>query len=146
MDKKNTKIKERILYIADIKQISYKDFLESVDLKYANFKGKQKETGINSLSIEKIISEYPDINLSWLITGKGNPITEDRPIVINENSPNSNNFSISKNKGDIFIPYTDISKLIELQKENQEERKELNKRLEKSQSQIDTLLEILKTK
>lgn len=69
MDKKYPTIKERILLVAKNQGLSYESFLAKVDLKYANFKGKQKLGGINSKSIEKIISEFPDINLHWLITG-----------------------------------------------------------------------------
>lgn len=52
------------------KGFTYEDFLSSVDLKYSNFKGKQKESGINSSSIERIVSVYPDIDLYWLFTGE----------------------------------------------------------------------------
>ena len=70
MDKKYPTIKERILLIAKDQELSYESFLAKVDLKYSNFKGKQKLGGINSKSIEKIISEFPNINLHWLITGE----------------------------------------------------------------------------
>ena len=71
MDKKNTTIKERILQIAKNKGFSYEKFLSGLSLNYANFKGKQKLTGINSNSIGRIVSKYPETNLRWLITGEG---------------------------------------------------------------------------
>lgn len=70
MDKKYPTIKERILLFAKNQGLSYESFLAKVDLKYANFKGKQKLGGINSKSVEKIVSEFPDVNLHWLITGE----------------------------------------------------------------------------
>lgn len=70
MDTINTNIKERILQIANNKGVSYETFLSTVDLKYSNFKGRQKNSGLNSKSIETLISKYPDIDLHWLITGE----------------------------------------------------------------------------
>lgn len=71
MDIKNTNIKERILQLANYKGVSYQKFFEELELNYSNFKGKQKLSGINSNSIERIISKYPELNLRWLITNEG---------------------------------------------------------------------------
>ncbi|ALU74316.1 hypothetical protein AUW17_03105 [Tenacibaculum dicentrarchi] len=71
MDTKNTNIKERILQLANYKGVSYQKFFEELELNYSNFKGKQKLSGINSNSIERIISKYPELNLRWLITNEG---------------------------------------------------------------------------
>ncbi|WP_370398412.1 hypothetical protein [Tenacibaculum dicentrarchi] len=74
MDTKKTNIKERILQVANYKGVSYQIFLKELDLNYSNFKGKQKFSGINSNSIERIISKYPELNLRWLITNEGEMI------------------------------------------------------------------------
>ncbi|WP_233882239.1 hypothetical protein [Tenacibaculum piscium] len=74
MDTKNTNIKERILQLANFKGISYQKFFDELELNYSNFKGKQKLSGINSNSIERIISKYPELNLRWLITDEGEMI------------------------------------------------------------------------
>ncbi|WP_233898321.1 hypothetical protein [Tenacibaculum piscium] len=74
MDTKNTNIKERILQLANFKGISYQKFFDELELNYSNFKGKQKLSGINSNSIERIISKYPELNLRWLITNEGEMI------------------------------------------------------------------------
>ncbi|WP_052503492.1 hypothetical protein [Lacinutrix sp. Hel_I_90] len=84
MDKKNTTIKERILLIAKNKGISYEKFLSDLDLNYVNFKGKQKLTGINSNSIDRIVSDYPEIDLHWLITGEKKYENESKENTANE--------------------------------------------------------------
>ncbi len=94
----------------------------------------------------KLMKDY-SINIEWLEKGEGVPIAEGENVNHSQNSNNPLNSNISGNvKGNIVISHNDISKLIELQKGSQEIQKELNKRLETSQEQINTLLEILKTK
>ncbi|MCO5230177.1 MAG: hypothetical protein M9958_03375 [Chitinophagales bacterium] len=77
MDNKLTNIKERILYIAEYKGIAKEIFFEKINMTYGNFKGKSKQTPINSNAIADILSIYPDINSYWLITGKGSMLKED---------------------------------------------------------------------
>lgn len=68
---KSSNIKERILQIAENKGIAKEKFFENIGMTYGNFKGKSKLTPINSNAIEDIITNYPDIDLVWLLTGKG---------------------------------------------------------------------------
>lgn len=42
----------------------------------ANFRGKAKSTPLNSTAIENILSEIPDVNPKWLLTGKGDMLTK----------------------------------------------------------------------
>ena len=70
MDKIKTNIKERVLQIAKDKGLSYEFFFSDLGLSYSNFKGKQKNTSLQSDSIDKIISKYADVDLHWLITGE----------------------------------------------------------------------------
>ena len=70
MDKIKTNIKERVLQIAKSKGLSYEFFFNDLGISYSNFKGKQKETSLQSDSIEKIISKYTDVDLHWLLTGQ----------------------------------------------------------------------------
>ena len=70
MDKIKTNIKDRVLQFAKNKGISYEKFFKDLGLSYSNFKGKQKDSSLQSDSIEKIIAKYSDIDLYWLITGQ----------------------------------------------------------------------------
>lgn len=66
-----TTIKERILQFIEYQGEKKESFFENLGLSYANFKGVQKKSALNSDSIDKIISKYPEINLEWLISGIG---------------------------------------------------------------------------
>lgn len=70
MEKKKTNIKERVLQIAKKEGYSYQSFFDLVGLSYSNFKGIQKESSLGSDAIDKILSNFPDIDLHWLITGE----------------------------------------------------------------------------
>jgi predicted RNase H-like nuclease (RuvC/YqgF family) len=64
-------IKDRIIQIIEYKKISKEIFFTKIGMTSANFRGKAKETPINSTAIENILSEIPDVNPEWLLTGKG---------------------------------------------------------------------------
>lgn len=64
-------IKDRIIQILEKKEIGKENFYKTIGMSSANFRGKAKETPINSNAIENILSEIPDLNSEWLLTGKG---------------------------------------------------------------------------
>lgn len=90
-------IKERVLLIAKNKGINRTEFFKELGLSYANFKGIQKTTSLNSDAIVTILSKYPDVRPEWLVTGQGEMYRDEGtvarekeelyadPIVINEN-------------------------------------------------------------
>jgi hypothetical protein len=71
MEDKTTKIKERVLKISDFKELKKEDFFTSLGVSYGNFKGKSKDTPLNSDTIADILTMFPDINPTWLLTGDG---------------------------------------------------------------------------
>ena len=72
MENKSSNIKERVLQIAESEGIIKEKFFKKIGMTYGNFKGKSKETPLNSNAIADIISNFPNVNLEWLITGNGN--------------------------------------------------------------------------
>lgn len=64
-------IKERILQVVEYKGIKKEEFYQKIGMSSANFRGKAKETPINSNAIANILTCIPEINLLWLITGEG---------------------------------------------------------------------------
>jgi len=71
MEKKVSFIKERVRQIADNKGVKYGVFFNEIGVSPTGFRGDKLKKGLNSETIEKIISIYPDVNTYWLITGKG---------------------------------------------------------------------------
>nr|DAI09005.1 MAG TPA: putative transcriptional regulator [Caudoviricetes sp.] len=64
-------IKDRVLYLAENKEISKQDFFRKTGLKYSNFTGKSKESDLTSKSVAEILLKYPDVSPEWLLTGNG---------------------------------------------------------------------------
>lgn len=64
-------IKKRITQVLENKGIPKESFYVKIGMTSANFRGKASETPINSIAIENILSEIPDLNIYWLLTGKG---------------------------------------------------------------------------
>jgi hypothetical protein len=71
MGNKFSNIKERILYLLEIKGIIKEKFFIEIGMTYGNFTGKAKKTPLNSTAIGNIFSKIPDVNLEWLLTGNG---------------------------------------------------------------------------
>ena len=64
-------IKERIIQLIEYKNIPKESFYVKIGMTSASFRGKAKNSPLNSTAIENILSEIPDVNLQWLLTGEG---------------------------------------------------------------------------
>lgn len=97
-------IKERIIQLIEFKGIAKETFYPRIGMTSASFRGKAKETPINSTAIENILSEIPDTNPLWLLTGKGSMLLDNLPSnyttenVVNDETP------VVYGKKDITIP------------------------------------------
>ena len=70
MVNKFTNIKERVVQFAKKQSISQERFFHSIGMTSANFRGKAKETPLNSNAIANIITKYPEIDIHWLLIGE----------------------------------------------------------------------------
>jgi len=70
-------IKERIIQLIEKKGIPKEEFYIKIGMTSASFRGNAKQTPLNSTAIENILSEVPDVNPEWLLTGKGNMLKTD---------------------------------------------------------------------
>jgi hypothetical protein len=70
MVNKFTTIKERVVQFAKKQSISQERFFHSIGMTSANFRGKAKESPLNSNAIANIITKYPDIDIHWLLVGE----------------------------------------------------------------------------
>lgn len=64
-------IKERVIQVIEYKKIAKEDFYTKIGMTSASFRGNARKTPLNSNAIENILSEIPDVNPTWLLTGKG---------------------------------------------------------------------------
>ncbi|QMU65335.1 MAG: hypothetical protein GKR88_14235 [Flavobacteriaceae bacterium] len=65
-------IKERVVEIAEKQSITKEEFFRSIGMTSANFRGKAKNSPLNSNAIVNIVTKYPDTNLHWLLFGDSN--------------------------------------------------------------------------
>ena len=70
-------MKERILQFIEYKKISKNKFYKETGLSNGIL---DKQGGISSDSLEKIYCVYPEINLDWLLTGKGEMFKKEGPV------------------------------------------------------------------
>lgn len=124
MDKKISYIKERILEIADYKGVSKEKFIENLGMTYGNFKGKQKLTSLNSDFLDKILSEIPEVNAEWLLTGNGSMLK-------------------SKVKNEVVTPNND--KYIAMLEKNNALLEENKALLQEKVSKLETEIQALKS-
>lgn len=75
-------IKQRVLEVIDFKGVKKESFFKKIGITSANFRGKAAETPLNSTAIENIFTVFPDLNIEWLITGKGEMLKTETSINI----------------------------------------------------------------
>lgn len=81
----STNIKDRIIQVGDYKGIKREDFIESLNQKYSNYRGKSKNSSPSADVFVEISTKYPDVNLDWLLTGKGEMLKSNNSLVLSNN-------------------------------------------------------------
>lgn len=71
-----TNIKERVMEVAERQPITKEEFFKSIGMTSANFRGKAKDSPLNSNAIVNIITKYPDTDLHWLLFGDADIVQE----------------------------------------------------------------------
>lgn len=64
-------IKERIIKLIEYKGVPKEEFYVKIGMTSASFRGNARKTPLNSTAIENVLSEIPDVNSEWLLTGNG---------------------------------------------------------------------------
>ncbi|WP_295940269.1 hypothetical protein [uncultured Alistipes sp.] len=72
-------IKERVMQLLEYKKIPKESFFAKIGTVSSNFRGAAAKTPLNSAAINNILTEIPDVNLYWLITGNGRMIIDMGP-------------------------------------------------------------------
>lgn len=68
--------KDRVLQFIDYKGISKTVFLNETNIKRGFLDKDKLNASVSDILLEKIIKTYPEIDLLWLISGKGNMLKE----------------------------------------------------------------------
>ena len=113
--------KERILQLLENKKISRAKFFKETGIKRGFLDSDKLNQAVSDEHFAKIIAKYPDINIEWLISGKGNMLRTDQ--VADCSSETST------------IRDNNVSTLIAI----------LNRTLAEKDKQIDRLLSIIET-
>ena len=125
-----TTIKDRVLQVSDYKGVGKEKFFEELEVSYGTFKGKAKESGLNSNILEKIIAKIPEISAEWLLTGKGEMLKSSVQNIVQNSGKNSIN-NISGN-----IKQQNYNELMEIIREK-------DRQIAKKDEQINKLIEKL---
>ena len=59
------------MQLLEVKGVAKENFFAEIGMSSANFRGTAKMTPLNSNAIANIFTTIPDVNLEWLLTGKG---------------------------------------------------------------------------
>ena len=139
-------IKERVVQILEYKGIAKENFYKKIGVTSANFRGNAKKTPLNSFAIENILSEIPDLNAEWLLTGKGSMLKKEvvagtnisQKVIGNDNitTGGSNNAILSTNNDKVIKELkTEVERLrsllIEKEKQLTEKEKQITKLIDK---------------
>lgn len=64
-------VKDRILSFLDVRGLKKGDFFDAFGIAPSNFRGQSRLSGLNSDTIVKILTEYPELSAEWLLRGEG---------------------------------------------------------------------------
>ncbi|MDV3789369.1 DNA-binding protein [Elizabethkingia anophelis] len=131
-------IKDRVLQIAEYKNISKELFFKELGLSYANFKGIQKKSALGSDAIDIILSKHNDISTEWLVLGKGDMLHNIATDLISANTAkqnplNENSLSIHEKMNVLINSVTEL-------KEDIDDLKLTQKEFKKSQSLANEMI------
>lgn len=89
--------KERIIQFIDFKGISITNFLKETKIKRGFLDTDKLKSSVSDIFLTMIIETYFDLNLEWLITGKGEMLKENT-LQNDYNKENQNELIIAKNE------------------------------------------------
>jgi hypothetical protein B2_07877 len=117
-------MKERILQFIDYKGFSKSKFYRETGLSNGIL---DKKSGLTLDSIEKIYSKYPEINIEWLLTGKGEMLKTFAQNITQNGNTNVNNGHNVSGQGNIIKQTND--ELMEIIREKDKQIAEKDKQI-----------------
>jgi phage repressor protein C with HTH and peptisase S24 domain len=113
MVNKISTIKERVVSLIEHEKVAKEVFFKKIGVTSANFRGKAKDTPLNSTTIANIFAEIPSISLEWLLTGDGEMYKNDGNFEKQQASSLAHHKSAIRNKG-ISIEQNEDYRLVPL--------------------------------
>ncbi len=104
-EQKISPIKQRILYFAETLGISKRNFYSKIGVSRGTL---ESNTGITEDVMAKFIATYPNINLEWLLTGKGSMVKDDSNNIQIQNTSISSAMPATSMNPSIGTPYYDV--------------------------------------
>jgi len=134
-------VKDRLIKYLLLKKISQRSFEVKIGLSNGYINNIRKS--IQPDKLQNILLNYPDLNIEWLLTGKGEMLKNDHNQDVEKDKIDSDANENTKrvNTADFR---NEFSEMINLQKSMQEILKTSQHHLSESQKQVNALLEILK--
>lgn len=117
-------MKERILQFIDYKGFNKSKFYRETGLSNGIL---DKKSGLTLDSIEKIYSKYPEINIEWLLTGKGEMLKTFAQNITQNGNTNVNNGHNVSGQGNIIKQTND--ELMEIIREKDKQIAEKDKQI-----------------
>jgi hypothetical protein B2_07877 len=117
-------MKERILQFIDYKRFSKSKFYRETGLSNGIL---DKKSGLTLDSIEKIYSKYPEINIEWLLTGKGEMLKTFAQNITQNGNTNVNNGHNVSGQGNVIKQTND--ELMEIIREKDKQIAEKDKQI-----------------
>ena len=117
-------MKERILQFIDYKGFSKSKFYRETGLSNGIL---DKKSGLTLDSIEKIYSKYPEINIEWLLTGKGEMLKTFAQNIAQNGNTNVNNGHNVSGQGNVIKQTND--ELMEIIREKDKQIAEKDKQI-----------------
>lgn len=111
-----SEIKDRLISFLEEKEISKSEFGRRIGVSSAYVSSMRKS--IQPDKAERIATEFPDLNISWLMTGKGNMYNEATPLSVKGDNNtqvagNGNNIVSGHNKENIAAMASSLDKAMD---------------------------------
>lgn len=145
---KIAKTKERILKYIEKKKLTKTIFFNQTGIKRGFLDADKLNQAVSDEHFAKIIATYPDINLEWLLTGKGEMLKDSGSVISQTIKGNGNISNAGNNNINIPIQTTpqELSEDKELLKELRNIIKDKDKIIADKDRTIEELREELKEK
>lgn len=135
-DKNLAPIKGRIVQFVEKQHIEKKSFFNSLGVASSNFRGNALFSEVSADVVAKILSQYRDVNIDWLLSGEGEMFKGSSKGSISQNITGDGNI---QSGNDTTVADNSKQLVQELQKQL-EECKEQLKEKDKTISQLVNLM------